>query len=189
MNSSNTALRVIRIVVWVFLAATAVISSTHIVDSGQRLGLGWESWTLPMFIDGIALVGKLSMLPRFSASFRKSGFRLLMVGGVLSLAANIYAGHNLGQRAFGVIVVVGFMLLESHATKADRTAIAPAPAEVVDEVKAKRRAAALKGAATRKANRSKATKTTRRPRVAAPRTPVQEIEDLEDVAPVSPAMV
>lgn len=166
MNSTkNNMLTVIRMVVWAFLAATAVISSTHIVDSGLRLGLGWESWTLPMFIDGIALVGKLSMLPRFSPAFRKSGFRLLMVGGVLSLAANIYAGHNLGQRVFGVIVVVGFMLLESHAAKADRTAIAEAPAPTVDDaLAAKRSAAARKGAATRAANKAKAARRPRAPR-------------------------
>ncbi len=119
MNSTkNSALTAIRIVVWVFLVAAAGISTTHIIESGMRLGLGWESYTLPMFVDGVAVVGKLSMLPRFSRAFRRSGFRLLMAGGTLSLAANIYAGHNLGQRAFGVVVVGGFMLLESHVTKA-----------------------------------------------------------------------
>jgi hypothetical protein len=121
MNDStkrDRALTTINVVIWMFLIAAALLSSTHIVQTGQRLGLGWEAWTLPMFVDGIALVGKVSMLKRFSRAFRRSGFRLLMLGGTLSLACNVYAGENLGQRIFGVLVVAGFMLLESHATKA-----------------------------------------------------------------------
>ena len=120
----NTALIVIRVVVWIFMIGAATISTRHIVHVSQMLGLGWESYTVPAFVDGIAIVGKVSMLPRFSPAFRRSGFRLLMFGGVLSLAANVAAGSNWGQRAFGVLVVAGFMLLESHATKADRTAVA-----------------------------------------------------------------
>jgi len=122
MNSTtrDKALTTINVVIWVFLIAAAAISFSHIVESGYHLGLAKESWTAPMFIDGIAVVGKVSMLPRFSQAFRRSGFRLLMLGGSLSLAANVYAGHNLGQRMFGVLVVAGFMALESHATKASR---------------------------------------------------------------------
>lgn len=157
MNSKrDTALTVIRIVVWFFLIGAALISFSHIVHVSQMLGLGWESWTVPAFVDGIAIVGKVSMLPRFSAAFRRSGFKLLMFGGVLSLAANVAAGSNWGERAFGVLVVAGFMILESHATKADRTAVA-APAEPVDPAAVeRRRAAAAKAAQTRKANAAKA---------------------------------
>lgn len=124
----NTALIVIRLIVWVFMIGAAAISTRHIVQTAGMLGLGWERFTVPAFVDGIAIVGKTSMLPRFSPAFRRSGFRLLMFGGTLSLAANVAAGANWGQRSFGVLVVAGFMILESHATKADRkTAEAPAP--------------------------------------------------------------
>jgi hypothetical protein len=58
------------------------------------------------------------MIERFPDAFRRSGRKLLMLGGTLSLAANVYAGHNAGQRGFGVLVVGGFMLLEHHAGKA-----------------------------------------------------------------------
>ena len=47
----------------------------------------------------------------------RNGFRLLMVGGSISLACNVYAGSNIGERAFGVLVVGAFMMLEHHATK------------------------------------------------------------------------
>jgi hypothetical protein len=159
MNTStrrDTALTVIRIVVWFFLIGAALISFSHIVHVSQMLGLGWESWTVPAFVDGIAIVGKVSMLPRFSAAFRKSGFKLLMFGGVLSLAANVAAGSNWGERGFGVLVVAGFMILESHATKADRTAVAANTETVDPAVAARRSAAAMQAAATRKANADKA---------------------------------
>lgn len=160
MNTStrNTALIAIRIVVWFFLVGAALISISHIVHTAQMLGLGWEAYTVPAFVDGIAIVGKVSMLPRFSPAFRKSGFRLLMFGGVLSLAANVAAGSNWGERAFGVLVVAGFMILESHVAKADRTAVAEPETETVDPaVVARRQTAAAKAAQTRKANTAKAT--------------------------------
>jgi hypothetical protein len=116
------ALTAINVVVYVFLAASAAISFTHIVESGYKLGVGSQSWLIPIFVDGIAMVGKISMLPRFSEEFRKSGRRLFLIGGVLSLAANMYAGGNDGQRGFGALVVAGFLLLEHHATKATRKA-------------------------------------------------------------------
>lgn len=120
----DVAMTVIQIVIWIFLIGAAVISFSHIVHVGQMLGLTGESWLAPFFIDGIAIVGKISMLPRFRKAFRDSGFKLLMFGGVLSLAANVAAGANWGQRAFGVLVVAGFMILENHATKAGAQAVA-----------------------------------------------------------------
>ena len=153
MNKRDKALTVITIVVWCFMIGAAALSAQHIVETGLRLGLDWEAYTLPGFVDGIAIVGKVSMLPRFSRAFRRSGFRLLMLGGTLSLACNVYAGHNLGQRLFGVLVVAGFMALESHATKADRTAIAEPVREsrkLEPQVAAAR---ARKARATREANR------------------------------------
>lgn len=175
-HQRNTALTVIRVVVWIFMIGAAAISTRHIVHVSQMLGLGWESYTVPAFVDGIAIVGKVSMLPRFSQTFRRSGFRLLMFGGVLSLAANVAAGHNWGERAFGVLVVAGFMLLESHATKADRTiAVAEqAPRKLDPEVAAER---AAKARATREANRlakltpAQRAAVTRTKRAAAPVSP------------------
>ena len=135
MNHSkrDAALTTINAVVWLFLLTAVVFSTSHIIETSHRLGLTYEAFAVPVFVDGIALVGKLSMLPRFSAKLRRSGLRLLMFGGTLSLAANVYAGHNLGQKAFGVLVVAGFMLLEGHAVKvvADRVRVhVPASAPV-----------------------------------------------------------
>lgn len=165
----------IRAVVWIFMIGAAVISTRHIVHISQTLGLGWEAYTVPAFIDGIAIVGKVSMLARFSDSFRRSGFKLLMFGGVLSLAANVAAGNNWGERGFGVLVVAGFMLLESHAVKATRTAVAVPAGRKLDPAEAARRAA--KARATRRARQLAAmtpaqkAAATRRARAAAPVSP------------------
>lgn len=181
MNTTrDTALTVIRIVVWFFLIGAALISFSHIVHVSQMLGLGWESWTVPAFVDGIAIVGKVSMLPRFSDTFRRSGFRLLMFGGVLSLAANVAAGSNWGERAFGVLVVAGFMILESHATKATRTAVAQPTGRKLDPQVAAQRAA--KARVTRERNKlnnmtpAQKAAATRARKAAAPVSPAWVIE-------------
>lgn len=121
MNNSpkrDRALVTINVVIWIFLVTAAAISFSHIVESASALGLDWQSWLAPIFVDGLAIVGKVSMIERFPEPFRRSGRKLLMTGGTLSMAANIYAGHNWGQRGWGVLVVGGFMLLEHHAGKA-----------------------------------------------------------------------
>jgi len=192
-GKKDNALTVIRVVVWVFMIGAAVISFTHIVETGHMLGLGWEAIAAPFLIDGIALVGKVSMLPRFSAKFRKSGRTLLMLGGTLSLACNIAAGHNNGQRAFGVLVVVGFMALESHAAKADRTAIAEVPvaAPVVDQTAVR----TVQRKATDAARKLAAKSPTMRPAELAratgvsPSTAGKILKAVRGTAPVSPGRV
>jgi hypothetical protein len=172
----------ISVVVWLLLLLAAAVSATHIVETARKLGLhDWQAYTTPALIDLVAIVGKLSMAPMFSQAFRRSGFRLLMVGATLSLGCNIYAGENIGERAFGVLVVGAFMLLEHHATKAGRSAVVE-PVEVVDEaLKAKRSQAARKAAETRKRNQAKAARKPRAPRAADALVGLAE-------APVSPAV-
>jgi hypothetical protein len=173
----NKRLKVISVVVWLLLLLAAAVSATHIVETARKLGLhDWQAFTTPALIDLVAIVGKLSMAPVFNGTFRRSGFRLLMVGATLSLACNVYAGDNVGERAFGVLVVGAFMLLEHHATKGGRAAMAE---PTVDEAtKAKRTAAARKAAETRKRN---AAKRTRKPRALKATTVASAI-------PVSPGM-
>jgi hypothetical protein len=188
MNSIKR-MRLIGFVVWTLLLLAAGVSASHIVESAHKLGLhDWQAYTAPALIDLVAIVGKLSMAACFAPAFRKSGFRLLMVGGTLSLAANVFAGNNLGERAFGVLVVGAFMLLEHHATKGGRSSIVPAPAEVDEQLKAKRSEAARKGAATKAANKATASK----PRSRKPRAPKDSGDAARmlaaaGVAPVSPA--
>ena len=122
----NKRMLIISIVVWGLLLLAAGVSATHIVETAHKLGLhDWQKLCAPALVDVVAVVGKISMAPCFSDAFRRSGFRLLMAGGTVSLACNIYAGDNLGERAWGALVVGAFMLLEHHATKGGRQAVLP----------------------------------------------------------------
>ncbi len=150
--NSTTRMKLITGGIWALLVLAAVVSASHIVDTASTLGLsGWYRYAAVALIDFVAIVGKLSMHESFSEPFRKSGFRLLMAGGVLSLGANVYAGDNLGERGFGVLTVGVFMLLEHHATKAGQKAIAGKAPRKLDPQAAAARAA--KAAITREANR------------------------------------
>lgn len=215
MNNNTTtkpqrdvAMTAIQIVIWTFLIGAAVISFSHIVHVGQMLGLTGESWLAPFFIDGIAIVGKISMLPRFRKAFRDSGFKLLMFGGVLSLAANVAAGNGWGQRAFGVLVVAGFMILENHATKAGAQAVATQvdPADVARKqaiAEAEAQQAAIDAAvAARRSESAKKAAETRRERAAereAKREEQREARRVRDAArrlaeiapesPIGPAVI
>ncbi len=145
-------MRFITAGIWALLALAGFVSASHIVDTAGTLGLsGWYRYAAVALIDFVAIVGKLSMHESFAPAFRKSGFRLLMAGGLLSLAANVYAGDTLGEKGFGVLTVGVFMMLEHHATKAGKTAIVERTAQKLDPQVAAARAA--KSRATREANR------------------------------------
>lgn len=150
--SNTKRMQLISAVVWALLMLAAGVSATHIVETAHKLGLhDWQAFTAPALIDLVAIVGKLSMHDHFSAAFRKSGFRLLMAGGALSLTCNVYAGGNFGERAFGVLVVGAFMLLEHHATKGGQHAVVDKTRRKLDPQVAASRA--VKARATREANR------------------------------------
>jgi hypothetical protein len=107
--------------------------------------------------------------------------------GLLSLTCNVTAGDNLGQQLYGVLVVAGFVTTEWYASKLQ--AAPPAVVEPDEALTAKRRAAALKGAETKRRSKAAAARATRRPR--APKA-AKVIADLEASyamadAPVSPA--
>jgi hypothetical protein len=183
----NKRMVLISVVVWLLLMLAAAVSATHIVETARKLGLhDWQAYTTPALIDLVAIVGKLSMSAAFAKAFRRSGFRLLMVGATLSLSCNVYAGSNIGERAFGVLVVGAFMLLEHHATKAGRASVVQVTDEVDEALKAKRSEAARKAAETRKRN---AAVRTRKPRAPKSATTVAALEQAYSLpsAPVSPA--
>ena len=184
--SNTKRMALISVVVWLLLLLAAAVSATHIVETARKLGLhDWQAYTTPALIDLVAIVGKLSMAQCFSSAFRRSGFRLLMVGATLSLACNIYAGENIGERAFGVLVVGAFMLLEHHATKGGRQAVVVTTSDVDEATKAKRSAAARKAAETRKRNQAKAGRKVRAPKAAD--VAALEVAYAMPDAPVSPA--
>lgn len=172
-----------------FMVGAAAISTSHIIATSHSLGLGWEAYTVPAFIDGMAILGLIGRSSRFAASTRRAGLRIMAGAGVVSLACNVYAGHNLGQRLYGVLVVAAFIASEWYSAK---LCPAPAPAPEVNP----RSEAAKKAAATRQSNAyAKLSPAEKAARTRATRKAEREAEyaalldgDLATVAPISPAV-
>ncbi len=178
-------LQVIRGLVYAQAIGAGVISFMHIVEVGLRFGLGWQSYVAPFLIDGFAMLGIIGRNAKdehgdwsFSARARRAGLGLSIGAGLVSLACNVTAGHNVAQMVFGVVVVVGFVTAEWYGSTLES---APPAVAVVDEAtRARRSAAAVKAAATRKRNAATAAKAAR----AARRQVVEEIAALPVAEPV-----
>lgn len=122
---------IVSIIVNLFTVGAAGISFSHIITASAQLGVvNWQAYTVPFFVDGLAILGMIgrsaSMAAQLAArgrtedqidAVRRFGFRLQVSAGLVSLAANIYAGHNLGEKMFGVLVVAGFVICEKFAEK------------------------------------------------------------------------
>jgi hypothetical protein len=136
-----------------FFAAIAA-SFTHLVTAAHKGGLtGWEMWSVPFLIDGIAIIGLIMRGNEFSKNTRSIGFRVQIGAGVLSLAGNVYAAGNLGQAVYGVAIVALFVLAEWLSDN-----IQSADVDTKVEALNKRQVAAQKAAATRKRNARQAAK-------------------------------
>lgn len=110
-----------RLVVNMFLVGAGSISFTHIVDVSADLGLGWERWTVPFFVDGLALLGKMGRSLAYKESTRKAGLQLMAGAGTVSLVCNVAAGDNPGRKLYGVLVVGGFIAAEWYSAKLAET--------------------------------------------------------------------
>jgi hypothetical protein len=140
--------QVIKAIVKVYFVAALAGSFTHIITAAHKTGLvGWEAWSTPFMIDGLAIIGMVMRTAQFSQATRKLGLRVQAVMGGLSLVANVYAAHNAGGVLYGVALVALFLAAEWLSTQLE-----PASADQARDQAAKRKAAAAKGAATRKAN-------------------------------------
>lgn len=157
MRKINWTYWITAVVVHMFLIGAAAISFSHIVDVSTTMGLTWEAWTVPFFIDGIAVLGKVGRSRKFAATTQRAGLWLMAIGGALSLAANVAAGDNPGQQAYGVLVVCGFVLTEWYAGKLEK---APAPvAEPAPAAKPRRVISEQEKAARKRAGYSNMTAT------------------------------
>lgn len=186
-----------RVLVSLFLVYAAANSFAHIREFALMIGLtDQQAWSAPFFVDGIAAMGLLGRHHSFSAEARRGAIYLIAFGGVLSITANVGAGHGIGQRGWGALTVLAFGLVEWFAsTKLAPAKPAPVEAPVVtDEVKARRSASATKGAATRKRNAAAAkkqeraaTRAARTPKAPADTDEARRMLAAAGAAPVSPA--
>ncbi len=133
------------------------ISRSHITHIGYALGLNTsEAETLFVFIDFIAIYGKMLTSKRLTAKTRRIGYRFLIFGGVASLACNVASGALLGQPGAAVYgaFIVGIVAALEYAianTKA-KTVVKPRTRAVTPASLTTRQIGARKAAATRKAN-------------------------------------
>lgn len=146
--SPNTARGIARTLVTVFMLGSLYLSFTHIAHLFETLGLTTnERWLAPAFIDTYMVLGKLLSLKCWTPKTRRIGHRVVIIGALLSLAANVLAGGSYGGRALGVLVVAGFLTGEWLLTVMVATTVrpakpaaapAPAPAPAAKKAPAKR---------------------------------------------------
>lgn len=134
---------VVWLIVRAFLLGAAYLSYGHIVFTSHKLGVGAETaWMVPFFIDGIAILGLIGRTGALGDKAKRFAPVLILPAGALSLAANVYAGESLGDKAFGALLVAGFVLVEWYTTlaKAPVKAAAVEPRRLTDEQRAQRAA-------------------------------------------------
>lgn len=85
------------------------ISREHITDIGTWARLtSLEAGTLFIFVDFVAIYGKLLTSKRLAAKTRRIGYKFMMAGGGVSLLCNIGAGiitRNIGESVYGAFIV------------------------------------------------------------------------------------
>lgn len=158
-NHNWTYIVVMAIVRGVYMPGALIISFGHIISAGEDLGLtGWQAFTAPFFLDGFAVLGMIGRSHAFLPETRRWALWMQVGAGAASLIANVYAGHNAGERIYGFLIVAGFVVAERFAERAYAAPIA------ADLAKAKRSEAARKGAATKAAKKAAATPAAAKPR-------------------------
>jgi hypothetical protein len=120
----------------IYLATALGLSFSHIAHLFGLMGSGWEMWIAPVMIDMVAIIGKISMGPQFTAKTRRAGKRALVLAGGVSFLANVTVGYveqHYGSAVLGAIVVAGALWAEGHlhnlrpvTKRAPRPAAAPA---------------------------------------------------------------
>ncbi len=146
--------KVIKAIAKAYFFGAIAISAVHLIAAAKKGGLtGYEMYTVPFLIDGIAITGLIMRGSEFSKATRKIGFRVQIGAGALSLLGNVFAAHNLGGAVYGVAIVLLFLLAEWLSDN-----IESAEVDTMAEAQSKRQAASAKAAATRKRNARQATK-------------------------------
>lgn len=144
--------KIVSGIVKLYFVGALAGSFVHIIAASEKLGLsGWEAWSTPFMIDGLALIGMVMRSKDFSAQTRKLGFRVQMVMGAFSLVANVYAAKNIGGVIYGVMIVALYIAAEWLTERMQSVQV-----DVDEANRLKRQEAAQKAVNTRKRNASAA---------------------------------
>lgn len=140
--------KIVQAIVKLYFVGALAGSFVHIISAAEKLGLsGWESWSTPFMIDGLALIGMVLRSEDFSTATRKLGFRVQLIMGAFSLVANVYAAKSIGGVIYGIMIVALYIAAEWITDR-----IESAQVDRDREAAIKRSEAAQKAAETRKRN-------------------------------------
>jgi hypothetical protein len=115
-----------RVIVIMFMMSAAAVSAGDIIRLAERFGVPAPvSYTVPLFIDGLAYLGLVGRAKVFARGTRRYGMALIVTGATLSLAANVMAGTTLGLRVYGALVVMMFVAAEIMNAKLEAAPAAP----------------------------------------------------------------
>lgn len=148
----NLTYPIVKGIAYGMFGAGLALSVTHIYDLFHST-LGASTLTaaaVPVFIDGLQLIGRLSRSHQFAESTRRTGLWVQGFGALVSLIANVVAGHSLGDKIGGAIFVVGYIFMEWFADR-----LRPVAIDAQAAAAAKQATAIAKGKATRAANKAK----------------------------------
>jgi vacuolar-type H+-ATPase subunit I/STV1 len=135
---ANSTYVVVWLIVRLFLVGAAGISFGHIVTTARALQVtGWQVNVVPLFIDGIAILGLIGRTGALGERAKRCAPALILPAGAVSLAANVFAGQTIGDKIFGALVVAGFMLVEWYTTMHSATPAKSAARKVSTETLAK----------------------------------------------------
>jgi hypothetical protein len=144
----DTIHTIAKVIAYGMFAGALALSASHIIGLFELLGAAsLTACVMPIFIDGVALLGRLARSDRFAAQTRCTGLKVQIVASVISLIANVVAGHTVGDKVAGVMVVAGYVFAEWFADQ-----LKPVEVDVAADRAAAKAAAVAKAAATRKAN-------------------------------------
>jgi hypothetical protein len=105
--------QIVKVITKAYFFAAITASFIHLIEAARKGGLaGWEMYSVPFMIDGIAITGLIMRGKEFNKQTRTLGLKVQAGAGMVSLAGNVYAAHNLGGAIYGVAVVGLFLLME-----------------------------------------------------------------------------
>jgi len=142
----------VKLIVKGYFLAAMVGSFTHIIHAAHRTGLaGWEADITPCLIDGMFIISMVMRSSEFAQRTRKIGFRLQVVMGAFSLAANSYAATRLGGYILAGMLVGG-MVFGEWLTGQIESAVVESARNALAEAEARKAASIAKGVATKRRN-------------------------------------
>lgn len=108
----------VKVIVKAYFVTALVFSFSHFITAASKVGLyGVGAYSMPIAIDGLALVGMIMRSRDFDDATNRIGLWMQMICGTASLAVNVFAGNTRGESVQGATWVLLYIVLESLVGK------------------------------------------------------------------------